>query len=62
MHNYKCIKELLDSNDLSFTGLVRYYISYISVFYCIDLYDEELENKLSDLDDYIKRKIGDKNV
>lgn len=59
MSNYKCLCELLNDNNLNLEHLIEYYISYISIFYGKDVeYDDMLQTKVNDLQEYINRKIG----
>lgn len=59
MSNYKCLCELLNDNNLNLKHLVEYYISYISIFYGKDVdYDDILQNKVDELQEYINGKIG----
>ena len=62
MYNYECLQSLLKDNDLNISQLINYYISYISIFYGIKIYDEIIKEKVEDLEEYIKGKIGEQNV
>lgn len=58
MWHYKCFSDLLDSDELSLEHLIDYYISCISVFYCINIeQDDVLKNKLDDVKDHINTLI-----
>lgn len=59
MSNYKCLCELLKDNDLDLEHLIMYYVSYIFIFYEINILDEELKNKIKDIQAYIDGKIGE---
>lgn len=61
MYNYICLTSLLKDNDLNFKNLVNYYISYISIFNCtnVDVNDSVLNDKITDLENYINRKVSE---
>lgn len=61
MVNYICLRNLLDDNDFDLEHIIDYYISYISVFYCIDVdLDDELQSKIDDLQYCINLKIKER--
>ena len=63
MCTYKCFCELLSNNDLSLEHLVKCYISRISVFYCTKIdYDEQIKEKVIEIQKYIDERLGDENV
>lgn len=59
MYNYKCLQKLLEDNTFDIRHLIEYYISYVSVFYCIDIdeHDDKLDTLINDLQDYVYKKV-----
>lgn len=62
MVNYICLRNLLDDNEFNLEHIIDYYISYISVFYCVDVdLDDELQSKIDDLQQCINIKMKRKD-
>lgn len=61
MYNEKCLITLLNDNSLDLPHIVKYYISYISIFYGknININDNKLRDKINDLENYIIESVGD---
>lgn len=59
MYNEKCLLTLLNDNSFDLPHIVKYYISYISVFYCKNINVDEsiLNNKIDDLENYIIESV-----
>lgn len=63
MINYVCLRNLLDDNNFDLEHIIDYYISYISVFYCVDVdLDDELQSKIDDLQYCINLKIKERKI
>lgn len=62
MKNYKCLSTLLNDNNFDLQHIIDYYVSYISVFYCCDVeMNDELKDKVNDIQLYIQKHINRKD-